>query len=296
LIQDFITDIIPYFYGRPVIYVDAGAHKGRVFEQFAASALKLREAYLIEPNPKSFAALEKRLARIKGPKIRRSYNLALGAEAGQVRLSDADTMSRVVAEDAETGFEVECTTLDLLARDFVEPHVSVLKIDVEGFEGQVLAGAAGLLEAQSIDMIYLEAGMNPEGGQQSYYRGLEDQLAAQGCKLFRIYGQQHEWREDSPLLRRADFAFMSESFAARNPHKLSLELFALKEQAVALRADLEAVETRAREAEARLARARSRSRQAEEKYDRLTQSRSWRMLELLRKAGRALNRDRPPGA
>ena len=57
LSRKFIADLEPYFYGRPLVYVDAGAHHGKVFVDFAASSLTIREAHLIEPNPRAFAVL-----------------------------------------------------------------------------------------------------------------------------------------------------------------------------------------------------------------------------------------------
>ena len=87
-------------------------------------------------------------------------------------------------------------------------------------------------------MIYIEAGLNPEGGQQTYYREIEDRLAGLGYRLFRIYEQTHEWIVDSPLLRRVNLAFMSAAFADSHPFRLSRELFARRQAQAALEAEL----------------------------------------------------------
>ena len=122
---------------------------------------------------------------------------------------------------------------------FAPQRISLLKLDVEGYEPQVLAGAAGLLAAQAIDLVYVEAGMDPDGAQQSYYREIEDRLRGHGYRLFRIYEQMHEWPEDSPLLRRVNLAFMSTDFAQRHPFRLTRELAALRQaQAAPLEAEL----------------------------------------------------------
>lgn len=244
LARQFIADITPYFHARPIVYVDGGAHTGKILASLAESGLDLREAHLIEPNPRSFAALGRTVERLAGRIHRaRLHNLALGAAPGRLRMTDAGSMSRVLgpavateaeAAVAEGGFEVDCVTLDSLAWDFEDGRVSILKLDVEGFEPEALRGAAGLLSRQAIDVIYLEAGLAAGSLQQSYYRTLEDLLAGHGYRVFGVYEQTHEWPSDSPLLRRVNLGFMSERFAAANPHRLSRELYRLRIQSAAL--------------------------------------------------------------
>lgn len=255
--RQFIADITPYFHARPIVYVDGGAHAGKVLANLVESGLELREAHLIEPNPKAFAALGRTVERLAG-RLRRTrlHNCALGAEPGRLRMTDAGSMSRVLgpatASEAETpaaegDFDVDCVTLDSLAWDFQDGHVSILKLDVEGFEPEALRGAAGLLSRQAIDVIYLEAGLTAGAVQQSYYRTLEDLLAGYGYRIFGVYEQTHEWPSDSPLLRRVNLGFMSERFAAANPHRLSRELYRLRIQSAALVTEKDAL---AAEAEA----------------------------------------------
>ena len=277
LTTDFIKDIEPFFYRRRIVYVDVGAHRGAVYQDFARSGLGIREAHLIEPNPRSFAVLEKAAEAIGGVRLVSCHPLALGAEPGRLRLRAADSMTKVLgaagdapapeaepAAPAEAGkdgellerarpelFEIEATTLDALSAGFERRHIGILKLDVEGYEPQVLAGARGLLADQAIDVIYVEAGIDPGNSQQSYYREIEDLLGAHRYRLFRIYEQAHEWLDDSPLLRRVNLAFMSEEFAARNPYRLSRELFEIHRERTAL---LE----KGREAETLITRLRTR--------------------------------------
>ena len=193
LTTDFIKDIEPFFYRRRIVYVDVGAHRGAVYQDFARSGLGIREAHLIEPNPRSFAVLEKAAEAIGGVRLVSCHPLALGAEPGRLRLRAADSMTKVLgaagdapapaaepAAPAEAGtdgellerarpelFEIEATTLDALSAGFERRHIGILKLDVEGYEPQVLAGARGLLADQAIDVIYVEAGIDPGNSQQS---------------------------------------------------------------------------------------------------------------------------------
>jgi len=281
---NFFRDVEPFFLGEPIRYVDAGAHAGRVFAALLDSGIALGEAHLIEPNPASFAALEATVAGLAPAAPTHCHRLALGRAPGRLRLRAEGTMTRVLGtagagrddrgEDGGKGggegggdgtalqpgqvFEAEATTLDALAAGFDKPQISILKLDVEGFEDAVLAGAAHLLEKQAIDLIYTEVGLDPEGSQQTYYRRLEDRLRGHGYRLFRIYEQKNEWIVDSPLLRRANFAFMAGNFAARRPYRLSRALLAARREAGALQTSLQA-ETAGRAAlEARIARLETR--------------------------------------
>jgi len=230
----FINDIRPFFRGKPVVYVDLGAHKGRVFTDLLRAELDLREAHLVEPNPASFAELERVSKKAAAVRTVRTYNIAIGDSVGQVTMKMADTMSRVLRDDAEIAagtlaeddvFEVRTETLDLLRLNVLDQHISILKIDVEGSELDVLRGAAELLSSQGADVIYIEAGMDRQNRQQCYYRDIEDHLEARGYRLFKIYEQKNEWVSDSPLLRRVNLAFMSRQFADNNPYQLSHDLF-----------------------------------------------------------------------
>jgi FkbM family methyltransferase len=250
---NFFRDVEAFFLGEPIRYVDAGAHSGRVFAALLDSGITLGEAHLIEPNPRSFAALEQTVASLAPTAPTHCHPLALGRAPGRLRLRAEDTMTRVLgpagahaAAGAPAGvpdsaalqpgqvFEAEATTLDALAAGFDKPQIGILKLDVEGFEDEVLAGAAHLLETQAIDLIYTEVGLDPAGSQQTYYRLLEDRLRAHGYRLFRVYEQKNEWIVDSPLLRRANFAFMAGNFAARRPYRLSRALLTTRREVARL--------------------------------------------------------------
>lgn len=247
--KDFLKDIQPFFHGKRLTYVDVGAFDGRTFEDVVASGLSLHEALLIEPNPASFSLLQHMLNEHPLGDRAGTLNVAVGASKGSASLQASRDMTRVVSfrddgdldrsteeQEVEHGigsddgvFSVSCHTLDELCERLAEKHVSLLKIDVEGYEKEALLGAAGLLEREDVDVIYVEAGMNPEGRQQCYYRHLDDLLMKHGYRIFRVYEQVSEWLSDSPFLRRVNLAYMSPSFAARNPLRLSQELFELRQ-------------------------------------------------------------------
>jgi FkbM family methyltransferase len=250
-ISQLLRDVEPFFYSRPVVYVDVGAHRGDIFREIFASPLRLQAAHLIEPNPTSFAALEATVQELGAEATTVCHNVALAAGPQRLRLRDAGTMTKVIGApddfeevDARQSFDVEATTLDLIVQALPHAHISILKVDVEGYEREVFAGATTLLRSQAVDLIYVEAGMDPAGTQQTYYREIEDTLRAYDYRLFRVYEQTHEWVEDSPFLRRVNLAFLSRTFAADNPYRMSRKLFAAHAESRTLRKTLAEAEAR----------------------------------------------------
>jgi FkbM family methyltransferase len=256
----FFSDMLPFFYRIPVLYVDVGAHKGEMYKLALQSGLAISEAHLVEPNQRSSKALRELLEQTEFSKKKSHiYPLALGSRAGRVVMCDGDDMTKVVdqheaeAEAASNVFEAEVLTLDNLSRVFTRQHINILKVDVEGFELEVLGGATELLGTSSVDVIYIEAGLDPLNKRQIYYRNIEDHLNKFGYRLFKIYEQTNDWQTDSPLLRRVNMAFMSAQFVRDNPYRLSKDLFNLQSTLQKERANseksLQGERTRAEEAE-----------------------------------------------
>lgn len=263
-INEFLQDIEPFFYGRRLTYVDVGAFVGKVFKDVLASGLEIREVHLIEPNPTSLGLLRENLKEISSGPAPIVHEVALGAERGRVRLRDSGSMTKVVASSVASPadqaglFDVECRTLDELSQSFTEKHISLLKIDVEGFEDRVLAGATKLLEEQRVDVVYIEVGVNPAGAQQCYYRHVDDVMLRHGYRLFKVYEQVHEWLDDSPALRRLNLAYFSQRFATSHPFRLTRELFQTRRRLELSEGELTAAQQKAEEHLAELARANER--------------------------------------
>lgn len=232
-IGEFLKDIEPFFYNKNITYVDVGAFIGEVFFEVRRSKrLKIREAHLYEPNPDSFKTLTDNLRNVKSMPALHAYNCGLGNEKGTKTFIAAKPMTKVLADsavaDSTTGtFRCEIVTLDSQIKNITDGHINLLKVDVEGYEAQVLRGAEEAIKRQSIDLIYLEVGLNVAGTQQTYFGSLDQLLQGYGYRVFKIYEQKNEWVSDSPFLRRCNVAYMSEKFANKNPSSLVKEIFEL---------------------------------------------------------------------
>ncbi|MBB5497997.1 FkbM family methyltransferase [Paraburkholderia sp. MM5384-R2] len=234
-IDDLLADLELFFNGKAIIYVDVGAYVGDVFLKIKRSSKKFRihEAHLFEPNPNSYAQLTSKIAGSDSPVVH-AYNLAIAESSDAHRFIPAKSMTKALSADLvpEIGpgdvFTARCVSLDSQAPIFTDGKINLLKIDVEGKEMDVLASARKLFESQSVDIIYIEVGFNRSGTQQTYFAEVDQFLQAFGYRVLRIYEQKEEWMRDSPLLRRANIAYMSERFANAHPLKLMKELQELK--------------------------------------------------------------------
>jgi FkbM family methyltransferase len=142
---------------------DIGAHLGDRTTAFAALGAQV---LALEPQPRLFGWLQRLVGRHEGVTC---LQLAVGSESGVLELASSRTnptvaslspewRARVVQAqpgfagvDWDTRLQVEVTTLDELIERFGEP--AFCKIDVEGFEPEVLAGLSRPLGALSVEFV-----------------------------------------------------------------------------------------------------------------------------------------------
>ena len=130
------------------VFVDCGASVGFVTVRAARRAERV---IAIEPHPVRFAYLERNVAR-NGLTNVKCFNCALGSASGTVAIYDVDpTLGPHPLDVSSTPgrgrrFDVPLRRLD----DLVEEPVSVLKVDVEGAEVEVLGGAEEVLRSQPV--------------------------------------------------------------------------------------------------------------------------------------------------
>lgn len=133
------------------VVVDVGANIGTL--SLCASALvgDTGRVIAIEPHPRIFKYLRKNIDYNKRRNVT-CHNFAVGETERHVSFSDrrSDDQNSVTAE--QNGIDVEMRTLDTILTDV--DQVTLLKIDTEGYEMHVLAGATKVL--QRTQAVYLE--------------------------------------------------------------------------------------------------------------------------------------------
>lgn len=146
------------------LFVDIGANVGS-YTILAGKAVGA-SCLSIEPVPQTFTHLMDNI-NLNGIQDRvTAYNIALGRKEGKLKFtSTLDAINHVFSEgdDDLRAIEVEVRTLDVIA---AAQSPVLLKIDVEGFETDVIAGADKILSGDSLLAVIME--LNGSGARYGY--------------------------------------------------------------------------------------------------------------------------------
>lgn len=172
------------------LFIDVGANIGA----YTIYALDCgAEVIAVEPNPRSAARVAEHLD-LNGYRAE-VVQKALTDRPGTVRMTDGlDVLNHLVDASAE-GIDVEATTLDEVLGD----RTAFVKIDVEGAEELVLAGASHALAERRIPVLQLEWIVAPQF-QIEDRTGTLALLAEAGYELCECdrYGALHPLGERTP--------------------------------------------------------------------------------------------------
>jgi len=197
------------------VVFDVGANVGQsaiaFLRQFSGSRI-----YCFEPVGPTFRRLEQTL---RGEKNAECFNVALGATSGDGTMalqaeSEKAFLYASPPSDAVNGGgavqAVKVVTLDEFCDIHEIARIHYLKIDTEGGDVEVLKGASEMLAEQRIDLVEVEAGMNPGNERHQPFEALKQLLESQAYFLFGIYEQIPESLVKGPLLRRTNPVFLSD--------------------------------------------------------------------------------------
>jgi FkbM family methyltransferase len=133
-------------------FLDVGSNVGA----YSVLAGAHCESYVkaVEALPKTFEKLKRNVSINEISKIE-LYNLALGSKKGTINFTtEHDTTNHITTDFGAGTTTVPMTTLDDLV--FAADKYKLLKIDVEGYEIEVLAGAERLLADEKLIGILIE--------------------------------------------------------------------------------------------------------------------------------------------
>ncbi len=193
---------------------DVGANTGQSARTFRA-AFPQACIFCFEPVPATFERLRQRIGHDSAC---RCFQLAFGASGGLARVVQEGDSSRFRMAPAPTPpphhdetppVLVPVATLDAFCAEHRIDHISLLKVDTEGQDLDVLRGAAALLADQRVDLIEVEAGIDPDNPLHVSLHEFTAFLEPLGYRVFGFYDQIDEWLRREPQLRRVNVVFIA---------------------------------------------------------------------------------------
>ena len=208
--------ILPEAFKRsPKFVIDVGANEGQWIGSLL-DLLTIPEVWIFEPNPAAMAACRQRVGNRSGV---RYFDAAVGEAAGQIELhitgsSDHASVLQPRAEfigkhysadaaDVARTIQVPLCTLDSIVPE--SQSIDLLKIDVQGFERAVLAGAQRVLV--NTRAVLIEANLQSHYVGDELFPALWNQLAAAGFSL---------WSLSPPYLGAGGQALWADAVFVRN--------------------------------------------------------------------------------
>jgi FkbM family methyltransferase len=138
--------------GPGAVAVDVGANIGATALIMSAFVGAEGRVIALEPGPRSFSLLQQNLA-LNGAATVLPLELAASAEPGPTTFCEDSAFGHLAP--GGSGLQVQAETLDRIVQTQGLTRLDLVKIDTEGFEPQVLAGARGAI-ARLKPAIYLE--------------------------------------------------------------------------------------------------------------------------------------------
>lgn len=144
------------------VVIDVGAFIG-YYTLLAGKLIGSKgKVFSFEPSPAHFDSLNKNILRNKLRNIK-TFNLSVSNKKGVVSFYEAGSGSSLIKEEAETHIGKKIIPIQSKAvtlNDFVKKekikHADFIKIDVEGWDLQVLKGASNLLRGKDAPDVMVE--------------------------------------------------------------------------------------------------------------------------------------------
>jgi FkbM family methyltransferase len=185
---------------------DVGANIGQSMIKYA-ERFPHAEVHSFEPVAANYEKLE---AAARHNPLLHAHKLGMGERAGlvDIHLNQHSTTCSIKHGDPGAGLEtIELETLS----GFMDKHnvgaVNFLKLDTEGYELEVLAGAAKVLDEQRIHFLFIECEPVSTGRKFVSLEALGSHMHKHGYRPFGIYEQQNEW-DGTKALRYVNAVFV----------------------------------------------------------------------------------------
>ncbi|WP_161957950.1 FkbM family methyltransferase [Azospirillum palustre] len=196
-----IADLSFLLDGHADVIVDVGANVGDTVAAFSRHFPKTR-ILAFEPHPQ---VVEELVQRFAGSPEVEVHECALGAQSGRMTLhsfaNSATNSLRPMADEAALytegaieampPVEVPVRTLAEVCSGLGVEHIDILKLDTQGFERDVLAGAETLLRSGKIKIILCEVLFVPLYKGQAMHFEIASTLHGYGYQVYDYYSFRH---------------------------------------------------------------------------------------------------------
>lgn len=194
--------------------LDVGANIGQTARLFLKE-FPSAEIHSFEPVAETYAQL---CINIKDERFH-AYHLAMGSHIGEEvmyvaddpGMSDMNALGRIhplMSGTVHHSEQVRVSTLDEWCASQGVQKMSLLKVDAEGQDLEVLKGAQGLLRAGRIDFVLCEAGVDHRNELHVPLGELMDYMGQLEYGVYGIYEQVMLDRTVRPVVRRVNVLFI----------------------------------------------------------------------------------------
>ena len=173
---------------------DVGAHLGQTTLHFRKS-FPTASIHSFEPVDENFNKLK---LNTEGKRRIQINQLALGSSRGSVMMEtgQSDQAHQVCRNPEKLPGNgempmVRMETIDSYMKNEEIATIDLLKIDVEGYELEVLDGAKDALERRTVKVILAECDFDPEDTQHTYFNDLWNYLRSRNFSFFGLYDVIH---------------------------------------------------------------------------------------------------------
>ena len=196
---DFTYDI-QRFLGKKELSIifDVGANVGGYSKRFN-KYFKNADIFAFEPINTTYEILNQNLC---GNNKIKSFNLGLGEKIGELFVnlvddSEKNSFKNKSIDNTEGGNcqKVDLDTLDNFCDSCSINFIDLLKLDVEGYEINVLKGAKKFLENNKINFIYSEVSFNSSDSYKVLHSELYEMLKGYGFNLCGFY-ETKRWNQN----------------------------------------------------------------------------------------------------
>lgn len=187
-----ITHLAPYFLPYNPIIVDIGGYEGQGTECLLNYCKHGGQVIIFEPNPNAYHSL---ISRFQAQENVFIFNLAVSDRKGSAKLfsrkGDLDERASLLVELKNTdtySIDVSCVILDEWCEENQLEKIDFLKMDVEGYELQILKSSPKILK--TVKVICTKTNLKKTRKNITVFSDLKNNLEKMGFEMLAHWYQE----------------------------------------------------------------------------------------------------------